>query len=393
MGRGLFLAVPKPAIGGGEEHNHQIAKHLVEMGEDVLVVTPQYPGDAEFDRHCVYQVIRIATTGGMSGKGTKWWMPYRRPLYGVSVIRKMLQFKPDYVIVGTASRGLSMLASGIVSRVARIPRFVFVHHDEFTRPTPYGLLTNPIFRSSHLICVSNYTRSLVLDAGIPLRRAHVVLNGVDYDEISSFQNSRQNTSHSQLESIFPGKMILTVCRLVRHKGVDRLIESLPKVFSKIPDAGLVIVGDGTERDRLELIAKNSGVQDRVKFLGRLSDVEKFLCYQRCDLFAMLSRETYGQSREGFGIVFLEANAFGKPTIGGDTGGVPDAIVHRETGLLVDPNSTEEISNAIIYLLENPSEAHKLGENGRHRVQNELNWNTASIQVKEIIDANIDRVPA
>ena len=106
---------------------------------------------------------------------------------------------------------------------------------------------------------------------------------------------------------------------------------------------------------------------------------------------MLSRETYGQSREGFGIVFLEANAFGKPVIGGNTGGVPDAIVHKETGLLVDPNSTEDISNAIIYLLENSSEAHRLGENGRIRVQNELNWNAASIQVKGIIDANVDKV--
>ena len=390
MARGLFLAVPKPAIGGGEEHNHQIAKHLVELGEEVLVIAPQYPGDSEFDRDCGYPVVRVATTGGMAGKGKKWWMPYRRPLYGFSVISRMLQFKPDYIIVGTASRGLSMLASRIVSLLARIPRFVFVHHDEFTRPTPYSLLTNSIFRSSNLICVSNYTRSLVLDAGIPSRRTHVVFNGVDYQAISSFQNVRHHISHSQLESTFPDRMILTVCRLVRHKGIDRLIESLPRVLSKVPDAGLVVVGEGTERDRLETIAKNLGVDDRVKFLGRLTDAEKFLCFERCDLFAMPSRETHGPAREGFGIAFLEANAFGKPAIGGNAGGVPDAVVHNETGLLVDPNSIEDIANAIVRLLQNPCEAHRLGENGRHRVQNELNWNAVSRKVKDIIYADVNR---
>ena len=387
MARGLFLAVPKPAIGGGEEHNHQLAKHLVELGEDILVISPQYPGDTEFDRTCGYPVVRVATTKGMGGKG-KIWKPYQNPFYGLTVIRMMLRFKPDYVIVGTAFRGLSMLASGIVSLIARIPRFVFVHHDEFTRPTPFSPLTNSIFKSANLICVSNYTRSLVLDAGIPRRRTYIVFNGIDYKDINSFQSDPCDISQAQLKSTFPKKMILTVCRLARHKGVDRLIESMPMVISKVPDAGLVIVGDGSERDRLEIIANNLGVHDRIKFLGQLNENDKLLCYQRCDLFVMPSRETDGRAREGFGIVFLEANAFGKPAIGGRSGGVPDAIVHNETGLLVDPNSVVEIANAIIHLLQNPEEAHRLGQNGRDRIRKELNWISIAMRIRSIVHNEI-----
>ena len=389
MAKGLFLTVPKPAIGGGEEHNHQIAKHLVELGEEILVVTPHYPGDTEFDKDCGYSVIRVDTRGGISGKGKNWWKLYRRPIYGFNVIKTMLEFKPDYVVVGSAFKGLRMLASGIVSNLAGIPLFVFVNHDEFTRATPYSPFTNLIFRSANLICISNYTRSLVLENGIPDLRTHVVFCGVDTTEIRLWQESNQDAWLPREVSDFRGKMILTVCRLTRHKGIDRLIQSMPRVLSSVPEARLVIVGDGPERGYLENLARESPVRNHINFLGRLRDDEKFACYQKCDVFVMPSRTTLGRAREGFGIVFLEANAFGKPVIGGNSGGIPDAIVHNETGLLVDPNSTKDISSAIIRLLLNPREAYRMGENGRRRVQGELNWSSIATQVRDLIHENAD----
>ena len=153
---------------------------------------------------------------------------------------------------------------------------------------------------------------------------------------------------------------------------------MPRIVSEAPGTRYVIVGDGSDREYLMRLAAASDVADAITFLGELTDDEKLDCYSRCDVFALPSE------REGFGIVYLEANAFGKPVVGGRIGGVPDAVIHGETGLLVDPRSESEVAEAIIRLLENPEEARRLGDNGRRRVENELTWKESARRLLTVI---------
>ncbi|MCK4262075.1 glycosyltransferase, partial [bacterium] len=174
--------------------------------------------------------------------------------------------------------------------------------------------------------------------------------------------------------LFGRQVILTVSHLVRRKGHANVIRALPRVLEKVPEAIYLIVGRGPEDDNLRKLAQTLGILDRVVFAGFVSNEEIPLYYNVCQVFIMPSYEIKEEGDvEGFGIVFLEANACGKPVIGGRSGGVVDAVVDGETGLLVDPLNTEEISVALVKLLYDESLAERLGQRGRKRVEKELSW--------------------
>ena len=137
---------------------------------------------------------------------------------------------------------------------------------------------------------------------------------------------------------------------------------MPSILSSIPNAAYIVGGDGPDRARLEGLRCASPPREAITFLGRITDEEKWACYDRCNVFAMPNR-IEGSDVEGFGIVFLEANAFGKPIVGGRSGGAVEAIVDGETGLLVDPHDIATIAASVVRLLKNADEAMRLGENG------------------------------
>ncbi len=224
-----------------------------------------------------------------------------------------------------------------------------------------------------VLCVSNDTARAVVACGAPRDKVRTVYNGIDLNEIDMWRrNSRKATYFSPtVEVSCNGPILLTVSRLVEYKGIQRVIEAMPKVLSDVPDAQYVIVGDGSYRKDLRRLARESSARDAIVFLGRVTTDEKFACYEMCSVFVMPSGE------EGFGIVFLEANAFGKPVIGGDVMGVSEVIKSGETGLLVDPHDVDAIAEAVVHLLRSSSEAHRLGENGRRRVEREFTWHASA----------------
>ena len=131
------------------------------------------------------------------------------------------------------------------------------------------------------------------------------------------------------------------------------------------------------------MAASSPARDHIAFLGFLSEEEKLSWYATCNVFALVS------DIEGFGVVYLEANAFGKPVVGGNVGGVPEAVVHGETGLLVNIEDSAEIADAIVRLLEDPLEARRLGENGRVRVKEEFQWTASARSLLAVIREALD----
>jgi phosphatidylinositol alpha-1,6-mannosyltransferase len=192
--------------------------------------------------------------------------------------------------------------------------------------------------------------------------------------------------HAQpsLPSGFPlgGKIILAVGRwdpAERYKGADTLISALPRVLRTAPDTFLVLVGDGTDRPRLEHLARDSGVSERTRFLPIITKEELFACYAACNVFALPS------SGEGFGLVFLEAMAHGKPVIGGAHGGIPDVVVDGVTGLLVPHGEVERLSSALELLLSNQAQAAAMGAAGRDRVAREFTFEQFSTRASRLMD--------
>ncbi len=131
----------------------------------------------------------------------------------------------------------------------------------------------------------------------------------------------------------------------------------------------VVIGDGPLRGELEALARAHGVADSVRFLGALSDAERDTWLRRADLLAMPSRlPGAGRAGEGFGIVYLEAAAYGKPVVAGNVGGAVDAVLDGQTGLLVDPADPRAVGEAIATLLLDPDLAQRLGRAGAGRAQ-------------------------
>ena len=138
-------------------------------------------------------------------------------------------------------------------------------------------------------------------------------------------------------------VILTVCRLCStetYKGYEKIIEAIPHIQKVIPDVHYLIVGKGDDRSHLEQLIARAGLEECVTLAGFVPDAELCAYYQLCDVFAMPSK------LEGFGIVYLEAIACGKPAIGGNQDGAIDALCHGELGVLVDPDDARAIATGI-----------------------------------------------
>ncbi|MBV8455122.1 MAG: glycosyltransferase [Acetobacteraceae bacterium] len=191
----------------------------------------------------------------------------------------------------------------------------------------------------------------------------VLPNGVDLARFNPL--TPDETLRTQLG--LTGKRVLTtVSRFVPRKGIDRAIEALPAIAAAIPDVHYLIVGDGDQREELRRLAATCGVTDRITFAGEVpqEQVPRYLAL--AELFVMPNRRLANGEEDGFGLVFLEANACGLPVIGGRAGGVPEAIIHGETGLLVDGTSTSNVAAAVIRVLTNRPLAARLAANARAR---------------------------
>jgi phosphatidyl-myo-inositol dimannoside synthase len=179
----------------------------------------------------------------------------------------------------------------------------------------------------------------------------------------------------------PG-LILTVARLKRiepGKGVDTVIRALPRLIQAVPHASYVIVGDGDLRPSLRRLAEEAGVPDRVRFVGHLDEREMREYYRKAEVFVMPSRQ------EGFGIVFLEAMAFGKPVIGGAYGGTRDIIIEGETGFLVEYGDIEAITDRLIRLLRDPDLRKRMGIAGRQRVTENYSFDRFRTRLRGLLN--------
>jgi phosphatidylinositol alpha-1,6-mannosyltransferase len=183
-----------------------------------------------------------------------------------------------------------------------------------------------------------------------------------------------------------GQVILTVGNLVERKGHDMVIRSLPAVCQRVPEATYLIVGTGPFKERLDELAAELGVRDRVIFAGRVPDDELPDLYAMCDVFAMPSRTLLASHDvEGFGLVYLEAGACAKPVVAGRSGGIEDAVVDGFTGLVVDPSDVRDIGQALIRLLTDSELRGRLGQQGRDRVEKERTWSILGARVQNILE--------
>jgi len=380
----LIAASYLPRIGGRELYQDRVLGHF--SPDEVVVLTPDREGNyAVFDAGYRFKVIRGDESvyswfvGGRRAKA-------RRLAALLNLCRKE---RPDVILCETVlPDGLS---GWLLNQAIGVPYAVHAMgqdlaraaENEWTRARLAGLVSS----ASRFIAISDFMGQFLIKQGARPERVAVVVPGVNPVFLDA-EDGRAKLVRERY-GLEGKKVIVTVSRLVERKGQDKVIEAMPDILAQVPNAVYLLVGDGPDRERLEEIARRVGVQDRVIFTGGVPFDEVPPFYSASDVFAMPNREMPGDF-EGFGIVFLEANARRIPVIGGRSGGAQNAVAHGESGYLVDPFDGADIAQALIKLLCNPDLARRLGEGGRRRVETEFSWDRAAKQVRTVIEKAADQ---
>ena len=245
---------------------------------------------------------------------------------------------------------------------------------------PLGILQRLALRYSNLVLApSKDTAAHVAEEqGVPEERIRVLPWGLD----PQFEALISPGSHPVLPENFPsGRVILSVGRWLaseRYKGMDTLITALPRLLTQRPEVQLALVGAGDDRAWLEDLAEQTGVNRHVHFLTGLTYSEIAACYAACEVFALPSRG------EGFGLVYLEAMACGKPVIGGFHGGAPEVIQDGVTGYLVAHGDPIQLATSLETLLADPVHAKEMGARAKQRAEHEFRFNVFAKSLKKIL---------
>jgi phosphatidylinositol alpha-1,6-mannosyltransferase len=231
--------------------------------------------------------------------------------------------------------------------------------------------------------ISRYARRRISGALGPQAALEFLPPGVDADEFRPDPQAR--AAIRARYGLGDAPVVVCVSRLVPRKGQDTLIAALPAVQRQVPGVRLLIVGDGPYAAALQRRASASPAADAVVFTGPVPHAELPAHYVAGDVFAMPCRTRGGGlDVEGLGIVFLEASACGLPVVAGDSGGAPEAVLAEQTGVVVDGRDTDELSSAIIRLLDDPSLRARWGEAGRRWVRTDWNWQSAADKLAALL---------
>jgi phosphatidylinositol alpha-1,6-mannosyltransferase len=260
----------------------------------------------------------------------------------------------------------------------RMKSIVCTHGIEVWEPLS-PLRRRALRHASLVLAPSRATADYVVSLqGVPPERVRVLPWGLDPD----FESKIAGEPAATLPPEFPsGRVVLTVGRWLaseRYKGMDTLMTALPRLLLRWPELQLAFIGAGDDRPWLEGIARDSGLGRHVHFLSGLTYGELSACYGACEIFALPSRG------EGFGFVYLEAMARGKPVIGGAHGGAPEVIQDGVTGYVVSHGDPVQLATSIDTLLSNPEVAREMGARGRERVHNEFRFSVFAKAFKKIL---------
>lgn len=347
-----------PDAGGIQLLVHRIACNIDEG--DVTVVAFDTDGAAAFDLEQPYDVVRVPKLpfGGRVASLLR---------LNLAACRHAWRKRPEavlsaHIVVAPAAR--------LIQLALRKPYVQYLYAKEIlTRPK---LASYAVRHAAANIAISGYTEELAQAAGATPETLHLIAPGVDMPP-------RRETGRDATPTI------VTIARLQdRHKGHDVLLRALPLIRARVPDARWVVLGHGPLRAHLEKLAESTGVTDAVTFEGAVSDDERDNWLARSTVFAMPSRVA-SDGGEGFGIVFLEANAHGLPVVGGDAGGAVDAVADGHTGLLVDATDHVAVAGAVCELLGDPERADAMGRAGVERAR-AFSWPAAGAQVERVLRA-------
>lgn len=345
-----------PEIGGIGSYVFELYRRMTAHGIDLRILAPAMPGDAEFDAASGLEVVRH---------------PERIIRATRSLVNTVAELTADRDLIALGST----LPMGFAATRTGLPVLLHTHNSEIIYdrfPGTRWLTRRLIAQASAVAVISDYTGHRLSTA---LRGKTVVPGppGVDLERFN------QNLDASPIRARFgiaPDQpLIVQAGRLAPRKGQDVMISAMSRVRASVPDAALLIIGSGPYERRLrKLVADQRLPFGSVIFGGPAAWDELPLVFSAGNVFATPCRSRYGGLEvEGFGQVFLEAQACGRPVLVGRSGGAPESTIDGVSGFVVDPVNVATIADRLIQLLSDRDLATRMGAAGRRHVEEHFSW--------------------
>lgn len=371
----LIPTVDYPPIEGGiSTVALEVSRALAARGHQVTVAAPYFPNMESFDAAEPATVLR--------------WHGY-----GLGPLRIVPFFRAAWPHARQADLILAInnTYGGALGWLARkrfgVPYVAFAYAYEFLKyrkhPMAARLLRGIYGAARMAVAISEYTREQLAAFGVDPAHIETIRPGAAPAAPIAAETLNAVRERMTLDT---GPIILGVGRFIPRKGFRTLVRALPAILERHPGALMILVGRGPDISPVCKIAHKLGVREHLVLPGRLEDAEVAALYALCDVFALPTGEGANGHVEGFGLVFTEAHAHGKPVVAGRSGGVVDAVLDGETGILVAPGDEAALATAINGLLDDPARARVLGEAGRRRVASELNWACFTDRLLDAVEA-------
>jgi glycosyltransferase involved in cell wall biosynthesis len=396
----LVYEFPPRIVGGLGTYAGEMSQQLVKLGHDVIVLTMNdgtLPSRETWHGVEVHRPAHVDLTDSLPalvhedlrrwGRGLKFFSDIfaYNVLSASRLVNELVLKEEKKIDIVAAHDWLSVIAGTCCKRELNIPLVFHVHSTERGRtlgggsPVVNALESTGGTASDLVVTVSHAMRDELVGLGFSEQKIRVCYDAVDpekYDpgKINPVDVKRLRERYGLTEG---DKMILYVGRLTAVKGVDRLVNAMPRIIEKIPKAKLVVVGLGDMQDYLGSLVHSVGVGDNTSLRTEfVPEEERILHYAACDVAAFPSLY------EPFGIVCTEAMSMGKPVVVGAAGisGLREQVVPsgpNETGFHVNPQDPNDIAWAVTSILGDEDLAKRLGENARKRVLQMFTWEEAA----------------
>lgn len=358
-----------PEAGGIQEY---VYNRCSQDPDRIILLTSACSGDKAFDQVQSFPIVRwqmpaLQKFGKFAGILKQVLNIFWQIVWGILLYQR---YRYRYI---EWCHGYDFPALLVLSYLLPVRYFVYLHGDDVLCP-----LKNPVFRkcfqwtlarAEAVVCNSQFTRNYVVENFHFDRPTHIIHPAVRPEKFGEAVLDRADKLRHQTRQTYgipdDALVILSVGRLVRRKGVDRVIAILPTLLAEGIDVYYLICGRGGMESELKAMSEKLGVQSRTIFAGYVPDEQLANYYAACDIFAMLTfLDQQARSIEGFGVVYLEAGYFGKPVIASRVGGVEDAVHHGKNGLLVDANDSNKMIETLKQLCVDRSLREQLGCGGR-----------------------------
>jgi len=358
-----------PRVGGVQQYVWTLLSRL--PPDRVAVLAPSWPGWREHDAAAPFPVHRWPTTFLWPTAELERRVRLLAAEHRADVILFGHGFPLPWMAPGLAARGIPSVAltHGAELWIARTPALGWAQRRAL----------GGVRRAT---AVSEYTAERLRRAIGDEPPVTVLYPGVDTERFSPDVDGSATRDQFGLED---RRVIVCVSRLVPRKGQDVLIRALGDVRRRVPDATLLLAGDGPSRAGLEALAAAEAPPDSVVFAGEVSPEDLAGVYAAGNVFAMPCRSRFaGMEVEGLGIVFLEAAACGKPVVAGRSGGAVEAVCDGETGLVVEGTELKAVALGLARLLGDPAEAARMGKAGRARIEAEFTWGESAAKLAGLL---------